>query len=162
MTRRIILVFLLLGTLLFVTSSDWSTKGDARELTVELNPNLQASDAFPVGVSRSGELSFVYNVEVTKELLADGELYVRVKEYRGESHEVELWIQFADPSPPRVRCLVHWDEDSGGTRGFVRDLRGTVQVRRVPSDAGAPMILRYELSGRQRGKPTQLRRTLAI
>ena len=153
----------------FWASTDWSTDADASAVEVTIDKSPSAVGAFLLGSQVDSSLSYDYQVEVSTKLLSDDRLYVNTREWRADGYVVELWVTFAPRGITTARALVHWQEDSGTTRGFVQNLHGTVRLTQntPPPASGSgesdpPFIVEYELTGDQRGRPVTVRRKLIL
>lgn len=153
----------------FWASNDWSTESDASAIEVTIDKSLSAVGAFPLGSHVDSSLSYDFKVEVNTKLLSDDRLYLNMSEWREDGYVVELWVTFVPTGITTTRALVHWQEDSGTTRGFVQNLHGTVRLTQntpppasAPEDSDSPFIVEYELTGDQRGKPVTVHRKLIL
>ena len=153
----------------FWNTEDGSTEADATAIEVAIDKSPSAVGAILLGSHVDSSSSQDDPVEVSSRILPDERLYARTKEWREDGYAVELWITFVPGGTSTARALVHWEEDSGRTRGFVRNLHGVVRLTQdtppPASSLGAsdpPFVLEYELSGDQRGRPVTVRRKLTL
>ena len=153
----------------FWSRNDWSTDADASAVEVMIDKSPSAVGALLIDSHVDSSFSYDYQVEVSTKLLSDDQLYVNTSEWREDGYVVELWISFAPSGMTTARALVHWQEDSGSTSGFVQNLHGTLRLTQntpppASGSAGSdpPFIVEYELTGDQRGRPVTIRRKVIL
>lgn len=143
------------------------TESDSTSLALRIDTSLSSDEAIPLGESFALDQGSRYPIEVTKKRLEDGRLHLCVREWREDGYEVEFWLATPLATADRVRSLVIWSEYSGGERGKLSNLAGTVSVSPDPLPGGAGYkedtgVLSYELTGVQRDRSVTLARKVKL